>query len=236
MTTPCRCAHARRLHTARVASDRPLTGPACPRPQVLDHAAVAQHEKNVQSSVAQGAAHSSGWAAGGLPSSPQRFGDVAEELLARSSPKRARLSPKTALYSLGVLQALVSAGASHSGQDSPGPGSRTRRKGAYASASAIDASSWHVSAITALRLVRVARGSLAVRRDPVRRRLLLLTTHLTVSKETPDQSIVHTLKYCTVTCWGRHTSVITRDTALPFGFAKCKCTLYPSPHHPLLNY
>ena len=130
-----------------MASDRPLTGPACPRPQVLDHAAVAQHEKNVQSSVAQGAAHSSGWAAGGLPSSPQRFGDVAEELLARSSPKRARLSPKTVLYSLGVLQALVSAGASHSGQDSTG--SRTRRKGAYASASAIDASVWHVSAMTA---------------------------------------------------------------------------------------
>ena len=97
--------------------------------------------------IAQGAAHSSGWAAGGLPSSSQRFGDVAEELLARSSPKRARLSPKTALYSLGVLQALVSAGASHSGQDSTG--SRTRRKGAYASASAIDASAWHVSAMTA---------------------------------------------------------------------------------------
>ena len=73
--------------------------------------------------------------------SPLAPGCLSTSLLA-SSPLRGPLTPKTA-YGLGVLDALVKAGASHPARV---PG--TRRKGASASLSAIDASVWRVSTMT----------------------------------------------------------------------------------------
>merc|ERR1712166_1341564 len=59
-----------------------------------------------------------------------------------SSPARGPLTPRTA-YGIGVLDALIKAGASHPAC-SPG----TRRKGAHASLAAIDASVSRVSTMT----------------------------------------------------------------------------------------
>ena len=70
-----------------------------------------------------------------------------------SSPARGPLTPRTA-YGIGVLDALIKAGASHPAC-SPG----TRRKGAHASLAAIDASVSRVSTMTSATDAAARRSS-----------------------------------------------------------------------------